>query len=370
MPLTERDYDLLSLYIDDALTPPERRAIESRLKSDAEFRAELDALRRTVALVKSLPEMVAPRDLRLTPKIAADVLAELKAAQPAPKTRPTMIYRLTTIAAAAASLVLVFAGALTLLQPGMSPRPAMTANTSATVAVAEAVLTEEISTETPTLKTDDDGTTMGLMIPQGTFEPFATGGFGGAGDPMMDTATMQEAAETGEAGFFSSAPAPVMTDSEEPPSMMEEMEAPEDAGDVPGAVSSPAPTATLASTLAAAGSVGGLDLTATQDAAAVSRAAAATPLGSVLPAPSPAPDEAGTQAEMVAVPTMTAEPTVEVIETVVADMRNDRDAQDEAQDLTERAPITETSSPILGFALVIAGIALGVVALIMVVRTG
>jgi hypothetical protein len=73
---------------------------------------------------------------------------------------------------------------------------------------------------------------------------------------------------------------------------------------------------------------------------------------------------------MVAVPTMTAEPAAEVIETVVADTGDDRDAQDEAQDLTERAPITETSSPILGFALVIAGIALGVVALIMVVRTG
>ena len=82
MPLTERDYDLLSLYIDDALTPPERRAIESRLASDAEFRAELDALRQTIALVKSLPEMVAPRDLRLTPKMAAEVLAELKAAAP------------------------------------------------------------------------------------------------------------------------------------------------------------------------------------------------------------------------------------------------------------------------------------------------
>jgi hypothetical protein len=300
--------------------------------------------------------------------MAADVLAELKAAQPVRKTRPTMIYRLTTIAAAAASLVLVFAGALTLLQPGMSQRPGMTADTSATVAVA--MLETEMSTETPTLKTDDDGTTMGLMAPQGTVEPFATGGFGGAGDPMMDTATMQQAAATGESELFSSAPAPVMTDSEEPPAMMEEMEAPGDAGDVPDAVSSPAPTATLDSTLAAAGSVGRIELTATQDAAAVTRASAATAPGLVLPAPSPAPDEDGTQAEMVAVPTMTAEPAARVIETVVADTGDDRAAQDEARDLTEAAPITETSSPILGFALVIAGIALGVVALIMVVRTG
>ena len=333
MPLTERDYDLLSLYIDDALTPPERRAIESRLASDAEFRAELDALRRTVALVKSLPEMVAPRDLRLTPKIAADVLAELKAAQPVRKNRQTVVYRLTSIAAAAASLVLVFAGALTLLQPDMSQRPAMTADTGATVAVAEVGPTEEISTETPTLKTDEDGTSMGLMVPQGTLEPFATGGSGGAGEQTTDTAMMQAEAVTEEPGFFSAVPAPVMTDSEEPPAiMMEEMGEPGDAADETGAANTPAPTITLASTLAAAGSVGRMELTATEDADAASRTFAATPPDAPLSDPSP--------------------------------------AQDEARDFTEAAPITETSSPILGFALVIAGIALGVVALIMVVRTG
>lgn len=365
MPLTERDYDLLSLYIDDALTPPERRAIESRLASDAEFRAELDALRQTIALVKSLPEMVAPRDLRLTPKMAADVLAELKAAQPVRKTRPTLIYRLTTIAAAAASLVLVLAGALTLLQPGMSQRPAMTADTGATVAVAELIQTEEVSTETPTLKTDDDGTSMGLMLPQGTLEPFATGGFGGAGEQTTDTAMMQEAA-TGEpdVAFQSAVPAPVMTDSEEPPAiMMEEMEAPGDAADETGAANSPAPTATFASTLAAVGSVGRIDLAATEDAFAANRAFAATLPGTLLPATSAIPTQA-------ALPMMTPEPAPRALETVVADTGDDRAAQDNPQDLVERAPITETSSPILGFALVIAGLALGVVALIMVVRTG
>lgn len=369
MPLTERDYDLLSLYIDDALTPPERRAIESRVASDAEFRAELDALRRTVALVKSLPEMVAPRDLRLTPKMAADVLAELKAAEPVRKIRPTIVYRLTTFAAAAASLVLVFAGALTLLQPGMSQQP-MTAATVPTVAVADLLETEATSTETATLKTDEDGTTMGLMMPQGTFEPFATGGFGGAGEQTADTAMMQDAVPTGDAGFYSSAPAPVMTGSEEPPAvMMEEMEAPGSTADEAETMSIPAPTATVASTMAA-GSVGRMEVTATQEASASNRAVASTPAGMLLPAPSPAPEERDSQAEMIMLPTMTPEPAAQVIETVVAEAGDDRAAQDNPLDLVERAPITETSSPILGFALVIAGLALGVVALILIVRTG
>src|SRR5262245_35254225 len=107
MPLTDRDYDLISLYIDDALTPPERRAVESRLGSDAELRGEHDAIKQTVLLIKSMPEMIAPRDLRLTPKMASDVLAELTARRPIQRARTPIFRSFTNLAAAAASLVLV-----------------------------------------------------------------------------------------------------------------------------------------------------------------------------------------------------------------------------------------------------------------------
>jgi hypothetical protein len=362
MPLTERDYDLLSLYIDDALTPPERRAVESRLASDAEYRAELDALRQTIALVKSLPEMVAPRDLRLTPKMAADVLAELKAAQPAPRPRRTVIQTLTTFAAAAASLVLVLAGALTLMRPGTIDQPA-------TVAVADVMLTEEISTETPTLKLDED-TSTGMLLPQATPMPYATGGFGGDVDPAADTAMMQEAAPTGEMDLFSAVPAPVTAAGEEPPTeVQEEQEAPGDAAGSAAFMSIASATAPATSTLSFPGAVGRTDVTATPDAETANRTMAMPPSTFVAATPSPAATEAAL-AEMAVLPTMTLESAAEVIETVVADAGDDRAAQDEAQNLEEAAPITEPSSPILGFALVIAGIALGVVALILMVRTG
>lgn len=358
MPLTERDYDLLSLYIDDALTPPERRALESRLASDAEFRAELDTLRQTIALVKSLPEMVAPRDLRLTPAAAAEILAELKAAVSVRKPRPSIVYRLATVAAAAASLVLVFTGALTLLQPDTRD------GSGPTVAVADVMLTGETSNETPTLKTGEDGTTMGLMAPEGTLIPDATGGFGGGTDPddTADTALLQEEAETGAPDIFSAVPAPVITGSEEPPAiMMEEMEAPGDAAFIPG---TPPPPTTP--TRATAGSAGRLEMTATEDAGPTSRTFAVAPPGTL--ALTPALTEAAL-AEM-SMPPSTRESPAQVIETVMADAAEDRAAVDEAREQTEAEPITEPSSPLLGFALVIAGLALGVVALVMVVRTG
>jgi hypothetical protein len=290
--------------------------------------------------------------------MAAEVLAELKAAAPVRKPRPTIIYRLTTFAAAAASLVLVFAGALTLLQQN---RPQQT------MAVADVMLTEETSTETPTLKLDED-TSTGMVMPQATPMPYATGGFGGGTiDPAADTTMMQEAAPTSEMDLFSAVPAPVTAAGEEPPTeVQEEQEAPGDAATFMAAAS---PTAVATTTLAFPGAVGRTDLTAvavTEEAGPGSRTFSVAPPATL--ALTPAPTEAAL-AEMSMLPTMTVEPAARMIETAVADSGDDRVAQEEAQDLTERAPVTEPSSPVLGFALVIAGIALGVAALIMMMRT-
>ncbi|NOG51023.1 MAG: hypothetical protein HND48_17460 [Chloroflexi bacterium] len=82
MPLSNRDYDLLSAYLDGAVSNDERREIEGRLETDAEFASELAALRRMVELVKGLPTLVALRDLRLTP-------AMLGEEQPVSRTEPT-----------------------------------------------------------------------------------------------------------------------------------------------------------------------------------------------------------------------------------------------------------------------------------------
>lgn len=63
----ERTDELLSAYIDGALSPRERARLEARLATDPELRARLESLQRTVALVRAMPSVRAPRSFRLTP---------------------------------------------------------------------------------------------------------------------------------------------------------------------------------------------------------------------------------------------------------------------------------------------------------------
>jgi len=51
----ERMDELLSAYIDGALSPRERARLEARLAQDAALRARLESLQRTVALVRGMP---------------------------------------------------------------------------------------------------------------------------------------------------------------------------------------------------------------------------------------------------------------------------------------------------------------------------
>src|SRR5262245_47955993 len=64
--LNDQDYELLSAYIDGALTETERAALETRLAAEDELRQELEALRETVGLIRALPERAAPRNFVLS----------------------------------------------------------------------------------------------------------------------------------------------------------------------------------------------------------------------------------------------------------------------------------------------------------------
>ncbi len=66
MPLDDRDLELLSAYIDNALTAEERAGIESRLAADAALRQELERLRLTKNLIGTLPTLRPPRPLTVT----------------------------------------------------------------------------------------------------------------------------------------------------------------------------------------------------------------------------------------------------------------------------------------------------------------
>ncbi|MEQ9032954.1 MAG: hypothetical protein RLP44_29815, partial [Aggregatilineales bacterium] len=74
--MTEQDYELLSAYLDEMLTSSEREALEARLSIEPDLRRELNALRQTVALMRQLPVMKAPRNYTLTPAMVADIRRE------------------------------------------------------------------------------------------------------------------------------------------------------------------------------------------------------------------------------------------------------------------------------------------------------
>lgn len=58
----------LSAYLDDALAPSERSAVEGHLVSCADCRARLSELRSTVSLIRALPDLAPSR--RLVPRVA------------------------------------------------------------------------------------------------------------------------------------------------------------------------------------------------------------------------------------------------------------------------------------------------------------
>lgn len=64
---SERDFELLSAYLDNMLTERERQTLEQRLAEDTALRAALHDLRETVALLRNLPRLKAPRSFALDP---------------------------------------------------------------------------------------------------------------------------------------------------------------------------------------------------------------------------------------------------------------------------------------------------------------
>ncbi|MBI1257063.1 MAG: hypothetical protein GC204_06300 [Chloroflexi bacterium] len=117
--LNGNDLELLSAYLDDALSTEERATLEARLQNDAELRRELDRLRATVALIKTLPTLSAPRPLTLTPRMVH---------------RPNILTSaaFSALSAAAAVVLLVIGAALfTTTRPSAAPAQSAARNIAA-----------------------------------------------------------------------------------------------------------------------------------------------------------------------------------------------------------------------------------------------
>src|SRR5512142_1925233 len=63
------DLELLSAYLDDELSSRERARLEARLAVEPALRTELEALRRTVAVLHAAPEVTPPRSFVLDPAL-------------------------------------------------------------------------------------------------------------------------------------------------------------------------------------------------------------------------------------------------------------------------------------------------------------
>lgn len=106
MMVTDQDYELLSGYIDNALPPDERQALEARLAAEPTLRAELEALRGMVALLRGMPMFKAPRDFTLTPAMVARPEPTLEIV-PKRRAQPFYLSPVFSAAAAAAAFLLV-----------------------------------------------------------------------------------------------------------------------------------------------------------------------------------------------------------------------------------------------------------------------
>ena len=110
--LSPEDMMALSAYLDGALDPPARSSLERRLVTEPLLHAELESLRDTVSLVKSLPRLKAPRDFSLTPAMLAQMGGSDSASHNPKIVRLATFNRwqMASVATLAASVLLVFIG--------------------------------------------------------------------------------------------------------------------------------------------------------------------------------------------------------------------------------------------------------------------
>ncbi len=119
--LSDQDYELLSAYLDGALTDSERMTLERRLAADDRLRDELEQLYQTVQWIQQLPALRAPRDFTINAAMveAADAQAKII---PMPRSKPIRrVASFNYVGIAAAVAIVLFAGILviTMLGPGI-----------------------------------------------------------------------------------------------------------------------------------------------------------------------------------------------------------------------------------------------------------
>jgi len=97
--LSPQEWQALSAYLDGQLSARERRQVETRLQARAELRTDLEELRQTRSVLRSLPKRRAPRNFTLTPAMVASLGGK--------RPQPRRAYPFFRLASALASFLLV-----------------------------------------------------------------------------------------------------------------------------------------------------------------------------------------------------------------------------------------------------------------------
>lgn len=143
--MNDRDLELLSSDLDNALSPAERAELERRLAADPVLRAERDSLASTRALIASLPALRAPRDFALTPQQA-------RFARPP---QPRILSYAASFASAAAAVLLLVIGSSLLTSQTSAPAPAAQIAAAPTAAPTLEQLLRNAPTDAPSVEALD-----------------------------------------------------------------------------------------------------------------------------------------------------------------------------------------------------------------------
>jgi hypothetical protein len=92
--ISNRDWELLSAYMDGQLSSGKRAQLDARMQTNPELRAALDELTKTRAMLRSLPRLKAPHSIKLTPEMVG-------------QKQPRRLYPFFQFASALSSLMLV-----------------------------------------------------------------------------------------------------------------------------------------------------------------------------------------------------------------------------------------------------------------------
>ncbi|MCC7362588.1 MAG: hypothetical protein IT317_24110 [Anaerolineales bacterium] len=198
---SDRDFDLLSAYVDNQLPTADKAALEARLTVEPELRTTLRELRLTVRALRALPPVAVPRSFTLTPEQVGGpakgaALRVAKSAGP-PRRALTPTLRLAAAFSALTLAVVVFAdlrggaflaaspvedaagqAAVETTLPAEAPLPAPTTTAAAEVQIMEMTAEEATATTGPTVAGDaaavelTPATAAGLM-PEPTGTPDA-----------------------------------------------------------------------------------------------------------------------------------------------------------------------------------------------------